>query len=73
MRWWCRAGAWCGPTWSLCFPHWSEAQRRALVPKVFIHFAQAWLDRSWLWHGSADVTRQRRLRAHGRGAGVGRQ
>ncbi len=43
----------------LCFPQWSDAQRRALVPKVFIHFAQAWLDRGWLWHGSADVTRQR--------------
>ena len=43
----------------LCFPQWSDAQRRALVPQVFIHFAQAWLDRGWLWHGSADVTRQR--------------
>jgi KDO2-lipid IV(A) lauroyltransferase len=43
----------------LCFPHWSDAQRRALVPQVFIHFAQAWLDRGWLWHGSADVTRRR--------------
>ena len=30
----------------LCFPHYSQAQRRALVPQVFIHFAQAWLDRS---------------------------
>jgi len=29
------------------------------VPQVFIHFAQAWLDRSWLWHGSAAVTRRR--------------
>ncbi|MGE0330481.1 MAG: lipid A biosynthesis acyltransferase [Ramlibacter sp.] len=44
---------------ALCFPQWSEAQRRALVPRVFVHFAQAWLDRGWLWHGSADVTRQR--------------
>jgi KDO2-lipid IV(A) lauroyltransferase len=43
----------------LCFPHYSQAQRRALVPQVFIHFAQAWLDRSWLWHGSAAVTRRR--------------
>jgi KDO2-lipid IV(A) lauroyltransferase len=43
----------------LCFPHCSQAQRRALVPQVFIHFAQAWLDRSWLWHGSAAVTRRR--------------
>jgi len=45
----------------LCFPQWSDAQRRALVPQVFIHFAQAWLDRGWLWHGSAQVTRQRLL------------
>lgn len=44
---------------ALCFPGWSEARRRALVPKVFVHFAQAWLDRGWLWHGSAAVTRQR--------------
>ncbi len=43
----------------LCFPQWSDAQRRVLVPQVFIHFAQAWLDRGWLWHGSAQVTRQR--------------
>ena len=43
----------------LCFPQWSDAQRRALVPQVFIHFAQAWLDRGWLWHGSADVMRRR--------------
>lgn len=43
----------------LCFPRWSPAQRRALVPQVFVHFAQAWLDRGWLWHGSAEVTRQR--------------
>ena len=43
----------------LCFPQWSPAQRRALVPRVFVHFAQAWLDRGWLWHGSAEVTRQR--------------
>ena len=43
----------------LCFPQWSDAQRRALVPQVFIHFAQAWLDRGWLWHGSAQVTCRR--------------
>ncbi len=44
---------------ALCFPRWTAARRQALVPKVFIHFAQAWLDRSWLWHGRPEVTRQR--------------
>jgi Kdo2-lipid IVA lauroyltransferase/acyltransferase len=44
---------------ALCFPQWTASQRRALVPKVFVHFAQAWLDRSWLWHGRPDVTRRR--------------
>lgn len=43
----------------LCFPQWTQAQRDALVPRVFICFAQAWLDRSWLWHGSPELVRQR--------------
>ncbi len=47
-----------------CFPQWSDAQRRELVPRVFVHVAQAWLDRSWLWHGRPDVVR-RRLRLCG--------
>lgn len=44
---------------ALCFPHLSRAQRGALECKVFIRFAQAWLDRSWLWHGNPEVTRRR--------------
>ena len=44
---------------ALCFPHWSADKQRAMVPQVFIHFAQAWLDRSWLWHGRAERVRQR--------------
>jgi KDO2-lipid IV(A) lauroyltransferase len=43
----------------ICFPDWTARQRRRLVPQVFIRVAQAWLDRSWLWHGSADITRER--------------
>ncbi|TFZ07291.1 lipid A biosynthesis acyltransferase [Ramlibacter henchirensis] len=43
----------------LCFPQWSPEQRRALVPRVFIAFAQAWLDRSWLWHGDPVKVRER--------------
>ena len=44
---------------ALCFPHLPGAQRRALERRVFIRFAQAWLDRSWLWHGDPEVTRRR--------------
>ncbi len=44
---------------SLCFPDWTPARRAELVPQIFIRFAQAWLDRSWLWHGRPEVTRRR--------------
>jgi KDO2-lipid IV(A) lauroyltransferase len=42
-----------------CFPQWTPQQRAALVPRVFIRFAQAWLDRGWLWHGSPELVRRR--------------
>ena len=41
----------------LCFPHWSPSQLRAAAVDTFVHFAQAWLDRGWLWHGSTDTLR----------------
>ena len=44
---------------TLCFPHWDEKQRSRVARQHFIFFAQAWLDRGWLWHGSAYVTQQR--------------
>jgi KDO2-lipid IV(A) lauroyltransferase len=44
---------------ALCFPDRSEAERRALAARTFIHFAQAWLDRSWLWHGRPGLVRRR--------------
>ncbi|GAC1535438.1 MAG: lipid A biosynthesis lauroyl acyltransferase [Ramlibacter sp.] len=44
---------------ALCFPHWDEARRKALVPRVFIAFSQAWLDRSWIWHGTSQQLRAR--------------
>lgn len=44
---------------AVCFPELSHAQRRDLAWQTFINFAQAWLDRSWLWHAPADVVRQR--------------
>ena len=43
----------------LAFPHWSEAERVAVVRRNFVYFAQAFLDRSWLWHGDPEVVRQR--------------
>jgi KDO2-lipid IV(A) lauroyltransferase len=44
---------------SLCFPQWSPAQRARVARMHFVHFAQAWLDRSWLWHARPEVTRAR--------------
>ena len=43
----------------LCFPQWSHEQRVRVARGVFVHFAQAWLDRGWLWHGSPATTRAR--------------
>ena len=43
----------------LCFPDRSARQIRALTLRTFVHFAQAWLDRGWLWHGSPAVIRRR--------------
>lgn len=43
----------------LCFPHWSDAQREAVARQVFVRFAQAWLDRGWLWHRGAACVRAR--------------
>lgn len=44
---------------TLCFPEQTSEQIRRLVRKNFIYFVQAWLDRGWLWHGSAAVTLKR--------------
>ena len=44
---------------ALCFPHWTRAQRGRVASQLFVRFAQAWLDRSWLWHGKPEVTRAR--------------
>ncbi len=46
----------------LCFPQSTPAQRRRMARGTFVHFAQAWLDRGWLWHGSpAQLHRRLRL------------
>jgi Kdo2-lipid IVA lauroyltransferase/acyltransferase len=43
----------------LCFADWPEAKRKQIARQHFIHFAQAWLDRGWLWHGSEATVRAR--------------
>ncbi len=43
----------------LCFPDMPAAQRMALERQVFVRVAQAWLDRSWLWHGSRELLAKR--------------
>ncbi len=48
----------------LCFPEQTKATRRWHTQQTFIYFAQAWLDRSWLWHGSL-ATLQKRLQLTG--------
>ena len=35
---------------SLCFPEHSSEEIRRLTRQTFVYFAQAWLDRSWVWH-----------------------
>jgi KDO2-lipid IV(A) lauroyltransferase len=43
----------------VCFPQLSAEEREAMARQSFVHFAQAWLDRSWLWHRSADCIQSR--------------
>ena len=45
--------------WALCFPAASEREVRRAVRRHFVLFAQAWLDRSWLWEGRAEVVARR--------------
>jgi len=48
----------------LCFPNWSDQAISRCARRVFVHFAQSWLDRGWLWHGNAHTLRTR-LRIQG--------
>jgi len=43
----------------LCFPELTPSQCRQRTRRTFVCFAQAWLDRSWLWHGAPEVVRAR--------------
>ena len=45
----------------LCFGQLEAAQVRALSRRVFVRFAQSWLDRGWLWHGHPELLRRRLL------------
>jgi Kdo2-lipid IVA lauroyltransferase/acyltransferase len=43
----------------LCFPQLGERQIRMAARDTFVHFAQAWLDRGWLWNSPPAVLRRR--------------
>jgi KDO2-lipid IV(A) lauroyltransferase len=43
----------------VCFPEKSEAQRKTIAKQAFVYFAQAWFDRSWLWHRSPSCIQER--------------
>ena len=44
---------------ALCFPEQPPAWRQRVARAVFVRFAQSWLDRIWLWHGTPELLRQR--------------
>jgi KDO2-lipid IV(A) lauroyltransferase len=44
---------------ALCFPGHPLEERRRWARECFVHFTQAWFDRSWLWNGKPEVLRQR--------------
>ena len=45
--------------WGICFPEQGKAERDRAVRRHFVFFAQAWMDRSWLWEASDATIRQR--------------
>nr|WP_291009012.1 lipid A biosynthesis acyltransferase [Hydrogenophaga sp.] len=45
--------------WALCFPASSERDTRRAVRRHFVLFAQAWMDRSWLWEARPELVRRR--------------
>ena len=45
--------------WRICFPALTEELRRRSVKAHFVFFAQAWLDRGWLWGAPADIVKKR--------------
>ena len=43
----------------VCFPEKSESKRQEIAKQTFVYFAQAWFDRSWLWHRSPSCIQAR--------------
>ena len=43
----------------LCFKELPRHEIRRLTVQTFVYFAQAWLDRSWLWHAPRRVVERR--------------
>jgi KDO2-lipid IV(A) lauroyltransferase len=44
---------------ALCFPKLTDPQRNRLGRSHMVLFAQTWLDRAWLWHGSPELVASR--------------
>ena len=44
---------------ALCFPQASAKEQRRMGMAHMVLFAQAWLDRAWLWHGSPGLVASR--------------
>lgn len=44
---------------TLCFPELPAQQIKGLAQQTFVNFAQAWLDRSWIWHAPASWVQRR--------------
>jgi len=44
---------------AMCLPHTPQVELERMTKQCFVFFAQAWLDRSWLWHAPADVVQKR--------------
>jgi KDO2-lipid IV(A) lauroyltransferase len=44
---------------ALCFPDKTTGERQVLTRQTFVYFAQAWLDRSWVWHAPAEWIKRR--------------
>lgn len=40
----------------VCFPAAAPRWRRQIACRTFVHFAQAWFDRAWLWHAPPELT-----------------
>ena len=43
----------------VCFPNKTREEHVEIAKQAFVYFAQAWLDRSWLWHRSPSCIHSR--------------